>query len=272
MGASLRDAEAAHVEAGDAAARLAKFMADAELVTRLQLVEFGLDTPEWREFAGMLVEYGHSVFTGWCMTGLLRQKAFDHGGEGVRGAGRIPEDLHMLRDEATEFAGDLMIYSIPRFRSKTLMNDDHDRRWSSQGGTSLTSFFVGRALMDTPDVWTKRKLDERRALGMIDERVWARARSQRPGRDDDDSPTGIFELLDNEREPDPARTVITQLELNEIFVEDALVRAMHELRQMRFSVAEIAELLTVAGHATTPAAVRTAMTRLNAKARKGRAS
>lgn len=254
------------VEDADAAARLDRFMADAELVTQLQLVEFGLATPEWREFAGMLTEYGYGVFVGWGLTGLLREKALAHGRGGVRGAVRIPESLRLSRDEANDLALDLMLDSIPRFRTKTLMNPDIDRRWSAHGGTSLKSFFIGRALMDLPDVWERHALHERRARGMIDQRRWIPQGG--PAYLDDDAPAPT-NLIDSRHEVDPSRSVITRLELDEIFVDDALIRVMHELRQMDYSIGEIVELLNAAGHRATVPSVKSAMSRLNGKVRKG---
>lgn len=270
---ALREAEATDRQAAEAAERLERFMADADLLTQLQLVEFGLDTPEWREFAGMLVQYGYGVFVGWCLGGLLRIKAFAHGDRGVHGAQRLPEaDKPFSRDDASEFAAELMIYSVPRFRDKTLMSPVHDRRWSAQGGTSLKSFFIGRALMDAPDTWTRLERDRRRASGAIDHREWKPdPRKPSPTSPEVNSPRTL-EHLDSRRAIDPARHAVAGIQLDEIFVDDALERFMHEYRQDGYSIREITEILNQAGHAVTTAAVRTRMTRLNAKARRNRSA
>lgn len=138
-----------------AARRMQKLQNDHDLLMHLQLSSFDVTSPEWTLFQNVLVEYGYSVFVGWGISGELRRRAAAHGRNGVWGLNKLPEGLILKPEQAHELAAELVMVSIVQFREKTLMNPDPARRWTVQGGASLKTFFVGRCLMELPDVYTK---------------------------------------------------------------------------------------------------------------------
>src|SRR5262249_43077975 len=117
--------------------------ADAEIVNRL--VEQGFDPTSqlWKELSDALVEYGYGVFVAWLISGTVHRKAAEVGTFGVRGLSRIPKDLRLSREDAHDLSVDLVKRAITRFHS-TL----RDEIWRPSGGASLSTFFVGRCLME----------------------------------------------------------------------------------------------------------------------------
>jgi hypothetical protein len=129
-------------------------MADREIVDRLRSVGFDRASSDWTEFAEALLEYGYAVLVAWAVTGEIAGKVAAHGG---LSRGRVPEMLHLNEDEARGLAADLLMVSIERFRTRSL------GRWSPAGGASLTTFFIGRCLLDFADVywaWYRRERRE----------------------------------------------------------------------------------------------------------------
>lgn len=208
------------VEDPSAALQLER-IADQEIVLTLQLTGFDPASPEWQTLARALAEYGYSVFTGWGLTGALRRMAAKHGRSGVAGLAKIPEGLRLERDDALTLAADVTTVSVEAFRTKTLM--DPRRTWSPTGGASLKTYFIGRALMELPDVYQR----------------W-----ERGGRD-------VIDLRgqvdDGRHSDDPAHHAVASATLTEIAGTDPDTVAMFELQQQGYEIAEIAELLS-----TTP--------------------
>ncbi len=232
--------ELAAVEDARSADRLARIEADAEIVLDLQLVGFDPDTDEWKEFALVLAEYGYGVFMGWCISGVVREIAAGHAnGRGVRGLSKLPEGLQLDRDDAHAVAAELIEVSIEAFRSKTLLHDNPAKRWSPTGGASLKTFFIGRCLMELPDVFEKWERRERRALHVSE-----------GGYDTEGRQRAIEQLHDVFDGVDP------------------LVRPMFELQDQGYSYAEIADMLSAGtGQNITIDKVRTDMSRLRTTAR-----
>lgn len=230
------------VEDSSRAVRLVQLEADHEIVLELQLSGFDPDSDAWTEFATVLAEYGYSVFKGWLITGVVCQIAAGHaGGRGVRGLNKLPELLQLDPDDAHALAAELMEVSIEAFRSKTLLHRDATKRWSPTGGASLKTFFVGRCLMELPDVFVKWDRRERRVLRAPDENHDAQARRQAAER------------------------------LDEVFAgADPLVRTMFELHDQTYTYAEIADMLSAGtGKTITASKVRTDMSRFRAIAQGG---
>ncbi len=241
--------ELANHERSNEARRLER-LADQEMVLTLQLHEFGTGSPEWKAFASALAEYGYSVFMGWLITGsVYRMAASQMKGKGVMGLGKIPDDLRLVGDDAHALASEVVIKSIDAFRRKTLMNPDPAKRWKVNGGASIKTFFIGRCLMELPDVFEQWNRRERR----VQAELWRN--SQLTGEDVNHS-------------IDPENPAVATAELDRVFKRaDTVIRVMFELHHEGYTYAEIAEMLTDAGHDTTVAQVRTNMSRFRNAAR-----
>lgn len=220
-------------------------IADGEIVAELGLLGFETDTPEWQVFAAALAEYGYSVLMGWIITGsVFRMAASQRQGKGVYGLNKLPDDLRLTdRDEAHALATEVLIVAIDRFRRKTLMNRDASKRWHLDGGASIKTFFIGRCLMELPDVYEK----------------WARHNARSRANLEN------FDTLTPNDEPasiNPLAHTADVIALDNIFEnEPPLTRAMFELHAEGYTYEEIAEMLTQAGHTTTKPQVRSTIYR-----------
>jgi DNA-directed RNA polymerase specialized sigma24 family protein len=240
----------ARVEDGVAARRLQKLQHDYNLLLHLQLSDFDVASPEWRMFQNVLVEYGYSVFVGWGISGQLRRRAAAHGRGGVFGLSKLPEGLVLSREDAHDLATELMLVAIVRFREKTLMHPDPSRRWTVTGGASLKTYFVGRCLMELPDVYSKLRLqsdmwsippaapvdNEHPSLRRV--RPTTRSTVNSTGHDHTD------------------HAAFDAVELAALEAADPVAVAMFRLQSEGYSYLEIAEILD-----TTEGVVRTTMTR-----------
>ena len=113
-----------------------------------------------REMTGLhceLIAYGYSVFKGWLMRGEVHQKAAKVGPSGVRGLSRVPRDLKLPEDDAHELAVALLEVALRRFLV-TLRNG----QWDPSRKAGLRTFFVGRCLMELPDVHEKWARERKR--------------------------------------------------------------------------------------------------------------
>jgi hypothetical protein len=90
------------------------------------------------------MEYGYTVLVVWGCTGTLGRRVARHGGAG---RSRVPIDLRLDKDQAHALATEVLIVARERFRTKSLP------RWRPSGGASLRSYFIGRCLIDLPDVY-----------------------------------------------------------------------------------------------------------------------
>ncbi len=213
------------------AQHLARLAADQDLVSTLQWCNFDPATPEWKQLAQALVEYGYSVFKGWLIKGSAYQRARERG---VRGLHRMPEGLRLPPDEAHALAAQLMIVSVEAFRTRVLMRG----KWHWKGGASLKTFFVGQCLFRLPGVY--RRWRQQEAVGV---------------------PIPLSENTRRdriERELDPARIVHERMAQESLLarIKDQVAREMFALRGMDLSYAAIAERLE-----TTESSVRTRLSR-----------
>ncbi len=226
---------------------------------RLQLVAYDTNSPEWAVFQAAHIEYGYSVFMAWGVTGLLREKAVAHaGGCGVRGATKVPEARTMHRDDAHELSVELMIVAIGKFRKKTLLNPDPARRWSPTGGASIKTYFIGRALMELPDVFERLRRHEQRATATLI-----------PACDDDDGGNQhrVLESGDRHRSGTTASLVEDRLVLDDLFADRPVDRMIFELYAENYTAAEVAEVLTDAGYPMKEGTVHSRISRFRSIAR-----
>ncbi|HMR94841.1 MAG TPA: hypothetical protein PKE05_04845 [Microthrixaceae bacterium] len=232
------------------AAQKVQRLAENDIILTLQLQQFSTETDEWRELAAALLEYGYAVFLAWTVTGQVRGMAARHGRGGVWGIERLPERLRLPEDQAHDLVMDLLLVSVDRFRVRTLMAG----RWSAIGGASLTTFFVGRCLMELPDVYEQWDRKQVRTFGLRGDGV---------------------HVDDGRFSTNPAEPAIDAATLDDIFDgganTDEEVRAMFELQHCGYSLTEIAEMLSAAGHQATEASVRTRMSRARSDAARRRA-
>lgn len=211
-------------------------------MTTMQLQSFDQTSRDWKTLAEALVEYGYEVFRVWGVTGLLRTRAALHnGGRGVLGLPKLPEALVLDEAEAIGLSIDLNMTSIQTFRH-TLMNPT--RRWRPDGGASIKTYYVGRCLMDLPDVYVRWVKQEKGEVEVV--------------------------ALDEEtRHPafgDPAETHDRRARF-EAAVPNHRDRAMFGLQDAGYTLDEIAEILDpYDSRPVTEAVVRTAMSRARAKA------
>ena len=240
-------------EGQDSARRLQRLV-EQEIILDLQLQGFDTSTPEWRVFANALAEYGYSVFKGWLISGTIHKMAAQHGGgRGVFGLNKIPETLRLSADNAHAVAADVVIQSIVAFRDKTLMNPRPDKRWRPDGGASIKTFFVGRCLMELPDIYRRWAKQEHR-FGRQGARYAALEQEQPSGQHiDTESAGSAAAMLECLRQGNDNATM-----------------AMFELQEAGYSYDEIAEMLSSVGVAVTTAQVRTRMSRARMAARSNR--
>lgn len=235
------------------AARRLQRLVEQEIVLDLQLQGFDTSSPEWEVFASALAEYGYSVFKGWLISGVVYQMAAQHrGGRGVFGLKKIPEGLSLRPDDAHAVAAELVIRAIAAFREKTLMNPNPAKRWRADGGASIKTFFVGRCLMELPDVFQRWAREENR-FAKQGARYAVLEVEERPGDHIDTESAGSAGV-----ELAGIRQAI-----------DRMTMAMFELQMAGFSYDEIAEMLSsVEGFTVTTAQIRSRMSRARAAARR----
>jgi hypothetical protein len=136
----------AEFESQQAADRLRRLAEDQELINSLQWISFDRTSEEWRKLAQALIEYGYSVFVGWAVAGVLYQRA--HASD-VQGLQHLPEGLRLRPNEAHGLAVTLLVERVESFRMKVLAT----HKWSSRGGASLKTYFVGWCLFGLPGAY-----------------------------------------------------------------------------------------------------------------------
>lgn len=220
-------------------------LAEAQIMTLLQLQGFDPRCDEWKSLADALASYGFVVMRGWGLSGLLRRKAAQHAnGFGVIGLPKLPEVLELDEFDASSLAADLVVKSIDSYR-QTLM--DPDRRWRFDGGASLKSFFIGRCLQLLPDVYVKWRRQERGDLIEV----------------------ALDATIAHPQIGDPADHHLDWL-LNDL-VDDPSDRAMFALQHDGYTLEQIAEILSAdLDKCFTEGMVRTHMTNARKRARKRR--
>jgi len=122
--------------------RVDRLLADAELVTRLQLARF--EGPDWAKFATELARYGIAVLGSWMYkrTIFARLQA--------RGVG-VPSlpDEGWDYETRSELAGFTVAIALRKFRETVLV----PHRWDPNRGATLRTFFIGQCLIRFPNVY-----------------------------------------------------------------------------------------------------------------------
>jgi hypothetical protein len=124
--------------------------ADIEIVEVLKAEDFDKDSVAWLALADRLARYGNSVLVAWAVTGELRARA-----KRYPGGHRLPEGLRLDVGDARSLANEVLAKSLENFRTRSL------RQWDPNGPASITTWFIGRCLLDLPDVfpgWFRREL------------------------------------------------------------------------------------------------------------------
>ena len=209
----------------EAAQRLARLEADAELMLRLSAE--GFDGKAWREVSGALIDYGFQVMRAWVVTGQVFAKMAEKGRKVAPAPiGGIP------RADALILAEDTVADAIVDFRDRVLKKG----RWDPSKGANLTTFFVGNCLLfQFPNLYRDWRKDYLR--------VRTKEESIQAG-DDGDHPA--MQLRAND---DPAAEVVGADHTKRVVtttlapIADSTNKAILFLRGEGFGIDEIAETL-----------------------------
>jgi hypothetical protein len=171
----------------------------------------------------------------------------------VYGHEKIPPGLQLVGDDAHELASEVVMHSIEAFRTKTLMHPNPAKRWHPGVGASLRTFFIGRSLMELPDVyvpWERRRQRDRRQLAYGADQ-WEQATSR----------------LSSARDTEPHHKAVAAVTLERLDV-DRVALAMLQLQEDGYSYEEIAQMFIDAGIDASARSVASRIHRLKQKARK----
>ncbi|MEW1583459.1 hypothetical protein ACFCXC_35530 [Streptomyces microflavus] len=130
-------------------------LADGHIVTMLR--QDGFEGPRYDRFVEELVRYGISVLRGWMHSGYIFKLVAQ------RGFGLSPHELD-LEDLATdsdlreELASMTVARALPRFRQQALV----DSGWNTEGGASITTYFMGACVYDFPNEFRRHRAAEAR--------------------------------------------------------------------------------------------------------------
>jgi DNA-directed RNA polymerase specialized sigma24 family protein len=163
MPSARRFVDRAVPHAGGPAARgdPARCAADARLVSHL--AEHNFTGPDYERFENDLASYALSVLHGWLRTGFIFHLAAKAGYVLNPGAADL-EDLARDSVARSDIAVATVAVALPRFRRRALIGGD----WSSTGGASLATYFLGACLQTFPNELRRWQTERRR---------WARAES-----------------------------------------------------------------------------------------------
>ncbi|MFE7172588.1 hypothetical protein [Streptomyces sp. NPDC057616] len=214
-------------------------MADERLLQVLSKDAF--TGPRYDRFVHELVRYGISVLRAWMHSGYIFKLVAE------RGYGLKPHELDLEELAANselreELATMTVALALPRFRQRAFV----DGGWSSQGGASITTYFMGACAYDFPNEFRKYRAAEerqRRALRQQQEQYQPPVSSL----------SVADEVLGNQRVLD---------DLNRI--SDARTKAAVALRLDGYTQAEIQEII----EATSERAVEALIYRWRTKAKR----
>lgn len=200
-----RSVGAARVEAGEGAARpvprswvredhrieadrVDRLLADAELVTRLQLARF--EGPDWKKFATELARYGMAVLGSWMYTRTIFARLR------ARGVGVPPlPDTGWDYDTRAEIAGLTVAIALRKFRETVLIPNT----WDPNRGATLRTFFIGQCLIRFPNVYREWLTESHRWQQLHDqpdEDTWPHTMASSNVEREVVGDAGLEELLD----------------------------------------------------------------------------
>ena len=224
-------------EVDPAAEHLRRLAEDQGLINALQWVRFAKESPEWAQLARALIEYGYSVCVGWAVAGVIYERAHARNVKGLR---HLPEGLKLSHDDAHALAVTLLVDAVESFRTKVLLTD----KWTSRGGASLKTYFIGWCLFGLPGAYQR----------------WHRAEmpvTLPANREDQERHAG---------RADPERLAVAAAEIRQLqeLIGDRVAWEMFELHAAGFSYDQIADMFE-----TTEGSVRSRLTRARARVRRG---
>ncbi|MFD5618476.1 sigma-70 family RNA polymerase sigma factor [Streptomyces yangpuensis] len=223
VGGSLRALEASLAEASDesAAVRDQRRQTDAAMIDFLRRKDF--QGPYYREFMQTLMEYGWRILSGWSANGLI----FDR----VARAGRpIPTTMVTTAwadDERSQVVTDTVIKGSTLFREHGLVRG----KWTPDGGASLTTYFVGAALLAFSPVYIKWYKAYRLGQSELDHRTAGEDDILRAQRD-----------IPDQRATDPAHIAVVHDDIAQLksLLPDEKLRGALALMALGYSQVEAA--------------------------------
>ncbi|MFE7092974.1 RNA polymerase sigma factor [Streptomyces erythrochromogenes] len=223
VGGSLRALEASLAEASDesAAVRDQRRQTDAAMIDFLRRKDF--QGPYYREFMQTLMEYGWRILSGWSANGLI----FDR----VARAGRpIPTTMVTTAwadDERSQVVTDTVIKGSTLFHEHGLVRG----KWTPDGGASLTTYFVGAALLAFSPVYIKWYKAYRLGQSELDHRTTGEDDILRAQRD-----------IPDQRATDPAHIAVVHDDIAQLksLLPDEKLRGALALMALGYSQVEAA--------------------------------
>ena len=172
-----------------AAESLARRQEDREKLGRLS--HAGFTGPEYEIFAGELAAYGYPIILSWLRRGMIWKHCADRG-RPLSPTDNERETIEDNFDERFELALETVAEALKFFVERVLKPG----RWSPEGGSAITTYFIGSCLLVYPNVFRRW----RRARRNWYEGMTAAARDCPEGRTLGDLPTS-----------DPAEAVVARL-------------------------------------------------------------
>lgn len=122
--------------------RLQRLQADEDLLLALQLQEF--TGRSWDRFSRELARYGLAVLRAWIRHGTIYGKVKALTGYKLGRVEGWPD-----ADTVSDLADDTVVAALRYFREKVLKT----HHWQSDGGASLSTFFIGQCLHQFANVY-----------------------------------------------------------------------------------------------------------------------
>jgi len=132
------------LEDTDAARRLERLTGDVDLLTLLALQ--GYEGADYDVFASELAKYGLAVVSSWMRRGTIFARCRERGFGGLP-----PPPDRAFRDPDTVdgLAGETVAKALKHFRTDVLLQ----QKWTSAGGATVKTFFVGQCLIRFANVY-----------------------------------------------------------------------------------------------------------------------
>jgi DNA-directed RNA polymerase specialized sigma24 family protein len=230
---------------------------DVRLVAALALEGFDPQGRRWLRLAHTLIDYGYGVLEGkLAVPGEINRMARTLN---VRGLGKLPPDLWLEGDRATELATIVLTRAVPKYH-QTLAS----HAWNPDGGASLASFFIGRCLLELPDAYQHWRRQTRPAAPDGSLSIGAPTDPDNAG-----AASGRDEIAEDRlvaAAPGPADEALARAGAAEILRRlPTETREMLLLRADGYTMAEIAEQLSADGRHYTATTVRSRLHRARRK-------
>ncbi len=194
-------------DAGEVGDRLA----EQELIDAIR--SEGLGGPSWRVLQRHLAEYGLAVLVPWIMSAMIFVRCRE------QGLSLPPWRVAPTREQAGDLASGTIVRALRSFARRAL----GDNGWSSSGGASLETWFIGCCLFEFANEW----------------RSWVAAQN----RADDGAAIAVRECTRDD--PGPESQVIGEEAARELLasIDSTTGRQVVLLKQYGYTHKEIAALL-----------------------------